>query len=357
MNVGQAKAFAREWVEMNETRWPGLRAAHLVGGITSMPEDAPFPTTKDLDVHLIFAEDSPLLQARGLFADNVAELHEGLQIEAGIRSEAEYASPEAVLANPEVAFHLTTKCVLLDPDGFLARLQEPVRRDFALRTWVEARVEAERRGSDAIYGMMPMAREMAGGAGVVNIIGWSTTRLSAALHDALLLSPRVGGKMLILVRALLAEQDRLDLYEPLISTFGLDAVTPEQAQRHLDDAAEAFDLAVTVRTSPHPFQHKMHAHLRPYFVDSCQEMIDQGFHREGLAWCTPFALAGMQIILMDGPEAEKPKYAARLAALVDYLGFGTDAACDQKIAQALEVRDQIFALARKMIASNPNVRD
>jgi hypothetical protein len=357
MNVGQAKAFAREWVEMNETRWPGLRAAHLVGGITSMPDDAPFPATKDLDIHLIFAEDSPMLHNRGPFANNIEELHDGLQMEAGIRTEIEYASPEAVLANPEIAYHLTTECVLFDPEGVLAELQEPVRTDFALRRWMEARVEAERQGSDAIYGIMPMAREMAGGAGVVNIIGWSTTRLSAALHDALLLPPRVGGKMLILLRGLLADQDRLDLYEPLLATFGLDTITPGQAHRHLDEGAEAFDLAVATRTSPHPFQHKMHAHLRPYFVDSCQEMIDQGFHREALAWCTPFAIAAMQIILMDGPDAEKPRYGARLAALVDELGFGSDAACDQKIAQALNVRDQVFALARTMIATNPDIRD
>jgi hypothetical protein len=86
-------------------------------------------------------------------------------------------------------------------------------------------------------------------------------------------------------------------------------------------------------------------------------MIDQGFHREALVWCTPFAIAAMQIILMDGPDANKPKFAARLAALVDELGFGTDAACDQKIAQAPEARDQLFALARKVIAANPDIRD
>jgi hypothetical protein len=357
MDVGQAKERAREWVESNQSRWPGLRAAHLVGGITSMPDDAPFPATKDLDVHLIFAEDSPMLHYQGPFANNIEELHDGLQMEAGIRTETEYASPEAVLANPEIAYHLTTECVLFDPEGVLAGLREPVRRDFALRRWVEARVEAERLGSDAIYEIMPMAREMAAGAGVFNIIGWSTTRLSAALHDALLLPPRVGGKMLILLRGLLADQHRLDLYEPVLATLGLDAATPEKAQRHLDEAAEAFDLAVDIRKSPHPFQHKMHAHLRPYFVDSCQEMIDQGFHREALVWCTPFAIAAMQIILMDGPDANKPKFAARLAALVDELGFGTDAACDQKIAQAPEARDQLFALARKVIAANPDIRD
>ena len=67
MDVGSAKAIAREWVEANRQDWPDLRAAHLVGGITTMPDDAPFPATKDVDVYLIFADGSPELRAEGPF--------------------------------------------------------------------------------------------------------------------------------------------------------------------------------------------------------------------------------------------------------------------------------------------------
>jgi DNA invertase Pin-like site-specific DNA recombinase len=47
VNVAQAKQAARAWVEAHVGQWPGLRAAHLVGGITTMPDDEPFPAEKD----------------------------------------------------------------------------------------------------------------------------------------------------------------------------------------------------------------------------------------------------------------------------------------------------------------------
>ena len=41
MEVAAARQLAREWVETHCERWPGLRPAHLVGGITAMADDAP----------------------------------------------------------------------------------------------------------------------------------------------------------------------------------------------------------------------------------------------------------------------------------------------------------------------------
>ena len=49
MNAGEAKTIGRESVEANQERWPDLRAAHLVGGLTALSGDAPFPTYKDVD--------------------------------------------------------------------------------------------------------------------------------------------------------------------------------------------------------------------------------------------------------------------------------------------------------------------
>src|SRR5215212_7517491 len=103
VNVRQAKQIAKAWVEANAQMWPGLRAAHLVGGITALPDDAPFPTAKDVDLHLIVDEESPALQRKGPGPNILEVAYGGLSIEAGIKSAAGYASPEAVLANPEIA--------------------------------------------------------------------------------------------------------------------------------------------------------------------------------------------------------------------------------------------------------------
>ena len=78
------------------------------------------------------------------------------------------------------------------------------------------------------------------------------------------------------MRAILTQYGRPDLYEAYTATHGLHGATPDYVAQRLREGAEAFDLAVTVRRSPHPFQHKLYPHLRPYLVESCRSLIAEG---------------------------------------------------------------------------------
>src|SRR5690606_14851936 len=98
------------------------------------------PGSKDLDIHLVLEAGSPLLQQMGPVPNIIDEEFKGLAIEAGPKPVNEYASAASVLANPEIAHHLTTDCILYDPAGLLTGLQPEVRRRYAEREWVEARV-------------------------------------------------------------------------------------------------------------------------------------------------------------------------------------------------------------------------
>lgn len=40
-DAGTARAAATGWMATNRSPWPGLRAAHLVGSITTLPDCAP----------------------------------------------------------------------------------------------------------------------------------------------------------------------------------------------------------------------------------------------------------------------------------------------------------------------------
>lgn len=55
MDVHQAKHLAGEWLAHNLAQYPGLRAAHFVGSITTMPDEAHFPAYKDVDLHLVLS--------------------------------------------------------------------------------------------------------------------------------------------------------------------------------------------------------------------------------------------------------------------------------------------------------------
>ena len=358
MNAGQAKQTAAAWVGEYIDQWPGLIGAHLVGGITTMPDDAPFPEYKDVDVHLIFDTGSPMLEStRDRFMNILEVPYNGINIEAGIKPVTDYASADAVLANPEIAHHLTVNSVIYDPGGWLQDLQELVRLDYPRRRWVQARIDFERRGLEATLAQTEMARGMFGASGEVELLGYSTTYMGATLCVATLSAPRIGGRMPLRMYEILANNNRLDLYAEFLDLMGVANVDPIRAQQILNEGAMAFDRAIEVHKTPHPFQHKLNRHLRPYFVESCQRLIDEGYYREALFWTTPFVLAAIDVILADGKEDEKPPFAAMQQGVLDTLGMADDDARAAKFAQARQLHKKIFALADEIVATNPNIVD
>jgi hypothetical protein len=357
MDAGTAKRLAKDWVTARLAEWPGLQAAHLVGGLATMPDEAPFPVYKDVDIRLVFAEGSPALQPTGPFVNIIETEHAGLLIEAGVRSAREYTSAEAVLGNPEIAYHLTVPSTLYDPHRLLAGLAEPVRRGYRQRRWMRARVAFERAGLDGALARLPMARAHGGLASAILLLGYSCLYAGAAVQVAALRPPRIGSQLFLHLRGLLAEYGRSDLYEVILGVFGIQAATPERVEVLLVEGAALFDQAVGVRRTPHPFQHKLHAHLRPYFVASCRAMLDVGEHREALAWLTAFYLACSDVLVADGPERERPAHAARCAAFLAELGFDGAATFDARLAQARAAQEACFALADELVATHPDVMD
>jgi hypothetical protein len=355
MDTREAKRAARAWVESNHGRWPGLRAAHLVGSITSLPDGAPFPPYRDVDVILVVDPDSPALAAGDPFSNNIEEGHVGLMIEAGIKSIDDYRSPEAVLANPEIAHHLTVESALHDPDGILAPLQRRVRAGYAQRRWVRARLDHERTGFARAFGMRAMAGAMLGASGEANILGYTSTFVASALAVATLRAPTTGSRMLPRARAILAQEGRPDLDAALLAAYGPARIDPSRVAQYLEEAIEAFDLAVPVRRTPVPFGHKLHAHLRPYLVEACRSLLAGGQHREALHWLTPFYLASTDIILADGPEALRERFADRRAAFLADLDLDTEAVRTAHFEAVERVAAEVFALASRMIERDPAI--
>lgn len=364
MTASAAREAARDWVLATRTHWPGLLAAHLIGGVTAMADGDAFPLDKDVDLHLIFNEKSPVLRERESWPRIVEEFFHGLPIEAGIKSVADYRSAEVVLANPEIAYHLTVDSILHDPAGLLHGLQDAVRRDYTRRRWVLARLEHERRGLAGALEMLPAVRAQWGGSGEVNILGYITTFVTAALWVATLGPPKGGGKLMLRLREVLAAYERLDLHEELLDIIGLSRIGPAAVERFLQEATAAFDLAVAIReVSPEvaqdfsPFEHKLHGHLRAYFVESCRSLLAAGFHREAMGWVMPYHLATADILLAYGLEAEKPEVAARQCALLQALGLETDAARSTAFARMTGLYERMFALAEEIVANHPEIGD
>ena len=357
MRAHEAKQTAIQWVKVNLETWPGLRAAHLVGSLAGTPDEAEFPSYKDVDILLIFDDDAPMLVPKGPFADNIETEYQGLLIEAGLKPVSGYRSPEAVLANPEIAHHLLVNSTLYDPDGLLEALHGLVKRDYARRHWVQVRCDYEREGFLGILGMAQGAERRMGPAAMANLTGYSLTYLVAMLCVVTLRPPTTGGRSWLRAREILYSWGRPELYGHWVSLYNLQSVTPEQAAERIDEAAALFDLAVVVKRSPHPFGHKMHVHLRPYFIETSRALLAEGFPAEASLWAAAFFFAATDILQMDGPSEERPRWAERQSAWLAELGLGTPAEREQVLDRLNELGEQIFTLANTIIASNPDITD
>ena len=196
-----------------------------------------------------------------------------------------------------------------------------------------------------------------GASGEVNILGYTTTFAIAALWVATLNPPRLGGQLFVRLREVLARYDRLDLQDELLAVLGLTNIGPVQVERFLAEAVEGFDLAIELRRTPGPFQHKFHRHMRPYFVESCRAMLAAGHHREAMGWVLPYYLGTTDVILTDGPEADRPFFAARLTNLLRALDLDTAEARAASAVRAVALYGQIFDLAEAIVASHPGIAD
>ena len=347
--VEQVIERTKEWVRIQAEQFPGFLGAHLMGGITPMALSDPFPTYRDVDLHIILQDDSDIP------GENAEVLYKGLMIEAGFRQQKDYRTPEVVLADPVIASHMAVPSILSDPTGFLTQLHKVVSREYARRKWVQARCEAEKREA---LGKLETISHIPDPDSVTayELLGYTSTYV-AAVFSLASLKAITGRRSYIQMRHILERLGRADLYERLCKVVGIRQVSRAEAKRYLQDAAEAFDLAVKVKRSPHPFGHKMYAHLRPYLVGGSQEMIDEGYYLEAMGWTMAFYGNSMQIIQTDAPSQLTSKMQAKFDECMSQFVLDQAVPWKTRLEEAKATFCEAFLLADEIIACNPAIFD
>lgn len=314
-----------------------------MGGITRAAPHAVFPTDSDLDLMLIV--DRPTTSK-----DPIDELYRGVSIEAGIRGVEEYASPETVLANPEIADHIAVGAILTDPIGLLSSIQPVVARDFARRRWVVLRCEDEKRRYEMFLNAARLAHMP---VELIFPVILAIQNLASLVAVALLVPP-THRKSLVLLREHLRTLERPDLFERALAAAGIRELSRARVQWYLDEAVIAFDRAIEVKQTPVPFDFKLRPHLRPYLLDGSQSMIDAGDHREAMPWIAGGMLISTAVLLNDAPEAERPRYASLLDDLVSDLGLATEPQRLERVTLTEELASDLFRLADEIVAGRPD---
>jgi hypothetical protein len=345
MRVRDAKAAAHQWVLAEGSQMPGFWGAFLSGSITTMPEDAAFPTSSDVDVKVVV--DLPTFPA-----DAEKIRFQDVLLDVSYDASAAYRSPEAVLGTYYTAVHFIRPCIVLDPTGQLRAIQPLVAREYARRQWVRARCEHARSQLEAFLVRDPSAplHEQVI-AWLLAVIGMTHSLLVADLRN-----PTIR-KCLVVVRDVLIRHDELPLYERMLGILGSAAMDRRQVEPLLAACTAAFDAATAIRTTPIPFGTNISEPARPINIAGSHELIAAGFPREAAFWIAAVHTWCQWVFWNDAPADVRDRFTPAYERLLDALGVSSPEAVGERTVQIRNLMPELWQVTEKILATNPAIQN
>jgi hypothetical protein len=279
-------------------------------------------------------------------------LYENLLLEASLLPLAEIAEPDRVLANAHLVGSFRGTGILADPFGDLARLASVVGRDFARRSWVQARCRnveekllAHLNRLDADAPLPQSTLSWLFGTGL-------TTHL---LLTAGLRNPTVR-KRYCAVRDLVSESGRIEAYERLLRLLGAAELTSGQVSAYLPALEAVFDAAAGAMRSPFPWSADLTPDAQRVAIDGSWRLIEKGEHREAVFWIAVTYARCMQVLEADAPTTvggHAPGFRALLADL------GASELSDQRrrAGELRAVLPWLREITEALVRENPAIRD
>lgn len=346
MNIGGARAIAREWVTEHAVHIPGFLGAYIAGSTNDLPDEAVLPVTSDVDVMVVL--DSHEVSAKpGKFH------YHALLLEVTYLSIDQMRAPEQVLAHYHLAASFRRPVILADPSGHLAHLEDEVGDAFSEQVWVERRCEQARKTVltriDSVVEGKPFEEQ---------VMSWlfAAGGLPHVLLVAGLRNPTVRRRYEA-VRSLLAEYGHELFYARLLELIDPNGITAERTMHHLVALEDAFDAASGVIVTPFFFAADVSAAARPVAINGSREMIEQGQHREALFWIVATFARCLMVLHADAPASVSARWDGAFADLLGDLGVRSFPDLRQRCEEIREVLPCVEKIALEMIEVNPDIVD
>jgi hypothetical protein len=345
MNARDARDLARKWVAEEAARMPGFAGAYFAGSTNALADDAELPPGSDIDVMVVFEGTAPPEKV-GKF------LYGGALLEASNVAFDRLAVADTLLRDHQLAHAFRTPCVIADPSGRLTEIQAVVARDFAKRRYVEARCQNAFGKVRSYLEMLDETKPLHEQVGPW-LFGTSNTTL--VLLIAGLRNPTVRRRYAA-VRELLAEHNRLDVYEELLGLFGAAGMSRGQVERHLAELARMFDATKVIVKTPVFFASDISDAARPITFEGSHAMIEAGLHREAVFWIGVTFSRCRAILSADAPDLIEGFDPAFHALLAD-LGIDTSADRSRGADEVMRYLPRLNRVADDTMAATPGIED
>lgn len=346
MFVREAKALARQWVMTAASAMPGFAGAFTAGSIHWLPDDAPLPTTSDVDLWVVFAEAIP--QAKlGKF------VYEGVVLEVSYLALADLQSPEQILGDYHLAGTFRTTNILADPAGRLTQLQQAVAQDYAKRAWVYRRCE---QAVDKVRNNLQSAQTTVLWHDQVMALLFAAGVTTHVLLVAGLRNPTVRRRY-VAVRELLYDYSLDPGYAPLLALLGCDQMSSAQVTAHLAALTVVFDVTKQIIKTPFFFAADISDVGRPIAIDGSQKLIEQGFHREAIFWIAATYSRCQKVLYHDATPEVQAQFSPGYQQLLTDLGISTPADLQQRGEKINAFLPTLWTMTETILAANRAIED
>jgi hypothetical protein len=337
--VQEVIRLAQEWVTGYSSQVPGFAGAYFFGGITQLPLDAFFPAYRDVDIVLVTTE------GKRPFEENLEIDYCGLMLEVGFLGTEEHRSPEAILSDPELAPNLVSSPLLADPLNLLRPLQESTIERYAQEQWVRARCDVAKQ--DIFQASAALGESQTSGDRLYHL--WRCVSYCSGLLALASLRKPTHRRSLVLLHEIVSAQGRPDLHEDALRLWGAVDMSPERVAELLQEAGHAYDRALAVKRTPSAGDFKLRPHLRPYFMEATQEIIDEGYYREATFWILIAYLVAYVALMIDASPEEQGTFQASWDRVCDELGVGALASSIGRQREAELFAQSLFPVADALI--------
>lgn len=308
MKIIHGGLLAKNWVLGHVGDFPGLLGAYISGSYLSMPKDAVWAESSDIDIVLVFEDGAcpPKLGKR---------LVEGRVLEVSCMAVGELAPLEHVLSTHYLAYALNGGEILYDPEGILGRLHESVRREYGKREWVLKRC----RGfyTRIREGARSFAPGEAGLAQAVN--GWAFTTGFTCFPLLLVgLENCTVRKRYTAARRVLEAYGLGEFYPRLISLLVPEPLGRERLAGHMRELEKTFEFAcgTSGASAAYPFRRDISREGAAVAIGGSWELVDSDHPEDAVFWMLATFARCHIIFELDDPRLGEE----RLPALWGVLG-------------------------------------
>ncbi|OPA75175.1 hypothetical protein BVG16_21460 [Paenibacillus selenitireducens] len=346
MKVGEARAFAAEWVIQHASHDHWFIGAYFSGSTVGLPDDLELAISSDIDVVIVIAQEEPPLKL-GKF------IYRGTLVEVTYLSWNQLSSVEDVLSNYHLAGGFRTDTIIADPTGNLRRLQTQVFSHFAEMKWVRRRCEHAR--SRIEQGLRSINRSASWHDQVTAWL-FPTGVTTHVLLAAALRNPTVRLRYFAAREVLLDYGHDLDgLYLNLLKLLGCAHLTPQQVEHHVAELACTFDAAAAVAKTPFFFRTDITSAARPIAIDGSLQLIRTGYHREAMFWIVTTFARCHQILEVDASLQTQRERSHAFEAVIADLGITSTESLISRAEDVIQFLPQLWNTVEMILVTNPAI--